>query len=47
MKVDGNNILGRWNHTFSSDSSMTLQLYWDRTHLVDPMARVPWGRLGP
>ena len=32
-KVSGGNILGRWSKTFSDDASMTLQLYFDRTHL--------------
>lgn len=32
---DGN-ILGRWTHTFSDDSDMQLQLYYDRTHLSGP-----------
>ncbi len=36
-KVNGNNILGRWSHTFSDDSDMSLQLYYDRTHLNDPI----------
>ncbi|HTT08653.1 MAG TPA: TonB-dependent receptor [Gammaproteobacteria bacterium] len=34
--VSGNNILGRWSHTFSSGSDMSLQFYYDRTHLSDP-----------
>ena len=29
----GGNILGRWTHTFADDSDMSLQLYYDRTHL--------------
>jgi iron complex outermembrane receptor protein len=28
----GGNVLGRWLHTFSSDSDMSLQLYYDRTN---------------
>jgi iron complex outermembrane receptor protein len=35
--VNGNNVLGRWSRTFSEDSDMSLQLYYDRTHLADPM----------
>lgn len=27
----GGNILGRWNHTFSDTSAMSLQMYYDRT----------------
>jgi iron complex outermembrane receptor protein len=41
-EADGGNILGRWSHTFSDDSDMTLQLYYDRTHLVDPITN-PFG----
>jgi len=36
--VRGNNILGRWTHAFSDDSDMSLQLYYDRTHLQLPVA---------
>jgi iron complex outermembrane receptor protein len=31
VAVDGQNLLGRWSHPFSTESDMTLQLYWDRT----------------
>lgn len=37
VKVNGNNVLGRWSHTFANDSDMSLQLYYDRTHLNDPI----------
>jgi len=37
-KVDGNNILGRWTQVVSEDSEMSLQLYYDRTHLSLPKA---------
>jgi len=33
----GMNILGRWTHTFSDNSAMILQLYYDRTNLVLPV----------
>ena len=36
-RVNGNNVLGRWSHTISDDSDMSLQLYYDRTHLGDPV----------
>jgi iron complex outermembrane receptor protein len=36
-RVSGGNILGRWTHTFSPDSKMSLQFYYDRTHLNDPI----------
>ena len=39
--VAGGNILGRWTHTFSEDSDMSLQLYYDRTHLADPIPASP------
>lgn len=29
--VAGGNILGRWTHTFADDSSLQLQMYYDRT----------------
>jgi iron complex outermembrane recepter protein len=35
--VAGGDILGRWSHTFENDSDMSLQLYYDRTHLADPI----------
>ena len=33
-QTSGGNILGRWTHTVSTDSDMTLQVYYDRTHLA-------------
>jgi len=48
VKVNGNNVLGRWSHTFSEDSDMSLQVYYDRTHLNDPVpgnSVAPEGRL--
>ncbi|HWC59616.1 MAG TPA: TonB-dependent receptor [Verrucomicrobiae bacterium] len=42
--VSGGNVLGRWSRTFSEDSDMSLQLYYDHTHLADP---VPASVLGP
>jgi iron complex outermembrane receptor protein len=33
----GGNLLGRWSHVISADSNTSLQLYYDRTHLVDPI----------
>jgi iron complex outermembrane recepter protein len=36
-RANGNNILGRWTHTFSAESDISLQLYYDRTHLNDPI----------
>lgn len=36
---DGN-ILGRWTHTYSEDSDMQVQAYYDRTHLAGPFQAV-------
>lgn len=44
----GGNILGRWTHTFSDDSDMNLQLYYDRNHLEAPFqsaGAIPAGNL--
>ncbi len=35
---NGGNILGRWTHTISDDSNMSLQLYFDQAYINDPMA---------
>jgi iron complex outermembrane receptor protein len=34
--VSGDNVLGRWSHTLSKDSDLSLQLYYDRTHRLIP-----------
>jgi iron complex outermembrane receptor protein len=34
--VGGENVLGRWSHTISDDSAMSLLAYYDRTHLEFP-----------
>jgi iron complex outermembrane receptor protein len=39
--LNGGNVLGRWSHTFTDDSDMSLQLYYDRTHLSQPFAASP------
>lgn len=31
-EVGGGNLLGRWTHTFSPDSDLQVQWYYDRTH---------------
>jgi iron complex outermembrane recepter protein len=44
----GGNILGRWTHTYSDDSDMSLQLYYDRNHLGAPFqsaGAIPAGTL--
>jgi iron complex outermembrane receptor protein len=35
--VSGGNVLGRWSHTFLDAGDMSLQLYYDRTQLSDPI----------
>jgi iron complex outermembrane recepter protein len=44
--VNGNNVLGRWSHTFSEDSDLSLQLYYDRTHMADPVPADPLAPAG-
>jgi iron complex outermembrane recepter protein len=36
-KFDGGNILGRWSQTFSDESDISLQVYYDHTYLYDPI----------
>jgi len=35
--ISGGNLLGRWSHTLSPDADWTLQVYYDRTRLSDPI----------
>jgi iron complex outermembrane receptor protein len=35
-EASGLDLLGRWTRTFSGDSDLQLQLYWDVTHLMIP-----------
>ncbi len=37
VDLSGGNLLGRWTHTLENESEMTLQLYYDRTHLSQPV----------
>jgi iron complex outermembrane receptor protein len=37
----GGNLLGRWTRTFSDSSDMSLQIYYDRTHISQPLAASP------
>ncbi len=39
--LNGGNVLGRWSRTLSADSDMSLQIYYDRTHLSQPFAASP------
>jgi iron complex outermembrane recepter protein len=36
--TSGDNLLGRWTCVFSNLSDITLQTYFDQTHLADPVA---------
>jgi iron complex outermembrane receptor protein len=33
--VSGGNVLGRWSHNLAEDSDLSLQVYYDRTHLTE------------
>jgi iron complex outermembrane receptor protein len=35
--ASGSNVLGRWSHVDADGSETTLQVYYDRTHLNDPI----------
>jgi iron complex outermembrane receptor protein len=39
-EAGGGNLVGRWTHVFSDESDLSLQSYYDRTHLVDPIPAV-------
>ena len=44
----GGNVLGRWTHAFTDDSDLSVQLYYDRTHLAAPFqssGAIPAGTL--
>ena len=44
VEMSGGNLLGRWVHTRPDDSELSLQVYYDRTHLfqtVPPSAFAP------
>jgi iron complex outermembrane receptor protein len=36
-RTGGGNLMGQWSHQSDSGSQMTLQSYYDRTHLADPI----------
>lgn len=47
-KIGGNNVLGRWSRAVSDEEGMSLQVYYDRTHLslpVGALALAPAGTL--
>jgi len=37
IRVAGGNLLGRWSHTFSEESDLKAQFYYDRTHRQVPL----------
>ncbi len=39
----GGNLLGRWTRTLSGDSDFSLQFYYDRTHLSEPVPALAVG----
>lgn len=42
-KVSGGNLLGRWSRTIAANADMHLQVYFDHTHLEDPIAALLLG----
>ncbi len=44
-RTAGGNLVGLWNHQFESGSQMTLQSYYDRTHLADPVPEATVGNI--
>jgi iron complex outermembrane receptor protein len=44
-QVSGGNILGRWSHRSPDDSTTSLQAYYDRTTLDDPIPALALGAL--
>ena len=37
----GGDLLTRWTHTFSEENDLTLQIYYDQTHLAAPFPSAP------
>ncbi len=37
-QTSGANVVGSWNHVFSSEADVSLRSYIDHTHLLDPIA---------
>jgi iron complex outermembrane recepter protein len=44
-RTSGGNLMGQWSHLFDSGSQMSLQSYYDRTHLADPVPEVLLGSI--
>jgi len=45
-QLSGANLLGRWTHTVSTDSDMSLQAYFDRTHFSAPQPQMIFAPAG-
>jgi iron complex outermembrane receptor protein len=45
-RASGGNILGRWTRSFASGSDISLQAYYDRTHLILPTPPVVFAPAG-
>jgi iron complex outermembrane recepter protein len=45
-KVSGSNLLGRWSRAISTTSDMSLQVYYDRTHLILPVPGIAFAPAG-
>jgi iron complex outermembrane receptor protein len=43
--ASGGNVLGRWSHSLAEDSDLSLQMYYDYTHLGAPFQN--FGTVGP
>jgi iron complex outermembrane receptor protein len=44
--IGGSNVLGRWSRASSDDAGMSLQAYYDRTHLAVPIAALAFAPAG-
>ncbi|HEY6458150.1 MAG TPA: TonB-dependent receptor [Steroidobacteraceae bacterium] len=44
-RTGGGNLVGQWTHQSDSGSQMSLQSYYDRTHLADPIAEATLGTI--
>jgi len=44
-RTGGGNLVGQWTHESDSGSQMSLQSYYDRTHLADPIAAATLGTI--
>jgi iron complex outermembrane recepter protein len=45
-QFSGENVLGRWSHTQSENSDMSLQVYFDRTHISLPAPALAFAPAG-